>query len=285
MITIYPKEYNHFNEINMETVNNNSETRIMIAERSEEIKRKKSDIAALLPYLNQLAELYKELNLGTFTADDLQDAINNDARCIKQRYSEFIKEAANDARLPSFRNEAAKEAEFNNAFSRRLQDLQRIFTPNDKALIKYMTVNLSGVVEFSEDSEKELEEDTHVYLTNPDEIAKYKTHCEIIRLLNDFFGNGITLMPLWWNMFPIWNGVFQMPENGANYAIMVEREAGIQEAKEPQSINKEINGETSVREKKQQNRQRGGMVTGIGKKPDYVSHTGRNQSGEDDRHT
>ena len=30
----------------METVNNNSETRIMIAERSEEIKRKKSEHAA-----------------------------------------------------------------------------------------------------------------------------------------------------------------------------------------------------------------------------------------------
>lgn len=120
----------------MEEVKNKNVTRVMIAERSEEIKRKKSDIAALLPYLNQLAELYKELNLGTFTADDLEDAINNGARCIKQRYREFIKEAANDARLPSFRNEAAKEAEFNNAFSRRLQDLQRIFTPNDKALVK-----------------------------------------------------------------------------------------------------------------------------------------------------
>lgn len=264
----------------MEKTENKEIQRIMIAECADEINQKKNNVQSLLITANELSELYKGLNMGVFTADDLKDAICNNARGIKLRYIEQAKAEAGELHITSLRDEVIKEAEqFQNPFQERVSRLKRSVTSPDRELLKYLTVTDTGEVVFTDENEKALEEDTHVYLTDPEQIDKYMIHQDITRLLNDFFENGDGLPIFWWQMFPLRDGVFVMPENGANYAGMLEQAARKRGVSEYQSLNPGPTGIAQDKPKKetpkQQNRQLGGMTKGISKEPDYVGHTGR----------
>lgn len=267
----------------METIQNNAQgneqQRVMIAERADLIARKKKDIAALLPYLNELAELFEDLTGRTFTADDLNDAVRNGGRNIRARYIEAEKAAAEAIGVHTLRAETAKRAEeFRNPFAERLERLKRCITSEDVALLQYLTVNDAGEVLMTDEDEKRLEEDTHVYLTNPKEVEKYLLHQALTRLLNEFFDDGDGLPVYWWQMFPLEGKRFVMPENGANYAGMLEQVArrrgeAVEDAEPDDTEQKPNDGEAPKAEREPrspQNRQRGRMAVGISKKPDYT---------------
>lgn len=251
--------------------------RIMIAECADAIKQKKSFIKTLLPELNELSELFEDLTYRTFTTDDLKDAIFNNAKSIKRRYVDLERNAAEQIGVSSLRREVTEKAEmFINPFTQKLERIKKGLSSDFTGLIQYLTVTETGEVVFTDDEAKRLEEDTHVYLTDPKQIEKYMMHQAITRLLNDFFDNGDGLPLYWWQMFPIEKGVFIMPENGANYAGMIEQVARKRgELEETQNLNtyaddtdQSAKPEQEVRTQK--NRQRGGTVAGIAKKPDYI---------------
>lgn len=278
----------------METIQNNAQgneqQRVMIAERADLIARKKKDVAALLPYLNELAELFEDLTGRTFTADDLNDAVRNGGRNIRARYIEAEKAAAEAIGVHTLREETAKRAEeFRNPFAERLERLKRCITSEDVALLPYLTVNDAGEVLMTDEDEKRLEEDTHVYLTDPKEVEKYLMHQALTRLLNEFFDDGDGLPVYWWQMFPLEGKRFVMPENGANYAGMLEQVArrrgeAVEDA-EPDDIEQQPDdGEAPKAEREPrspQNRQRGRMAVGISKKPDYTDRGQEARKGVD----
>lgn len=262
----------------MEKIENKEIQRIMIAERVDEINRKKYIVEGLVKVGNELSELYKGLSMGAFTADDLKDAICNSAQGIKRRY---IEQAETEAALSisSLRDEVVNKAkQFQNPFQERVNRLNRSITSPDRALLKYLTVTDTGEVVFTDDNAKALEEDTHVYLTDPEQIEKYMIHRAIIRLLNEFFDNGDGLPFMWFQLFPMNSeGVFVMPEQGADYSGMLERVA-CKRGYDVQTSSLSPEQTDTPKEKaenetpKQQNRQRGAITKGISKEPDYIEH-------------
>ena len=181
-----------------------------------------------------------------------------------------------------------KEAErFQNPFQEKVNKLNRSITSPDRALLKYLTVTDTGEVIFTDDNVKALEEDTHVYLTDPEQIEKYMIHQDIIRLLNEFFDNGYGLPFMWFQLFPMNSeGVFVMPEEGADYSGMLERVAH-KRGYDVQASSLSPEQTDTPKEKaekktpKQQNRQQGGIAKGISKEPDYIGHIG-NRAGRGD---
>lgn len=272
----------------MEKTENKEIQRIMIAERAYEINSKKNSVQFLLANANELSELYKGLNMGTFTADDLKDAICNNAQGIKRRYIEQAKSEAGELRITSLRDDVIKEAKrFQNPFQEKVNKLNRSITSPDRALLKYLTVTDTGEVVFTDDNAKALEEDTHVYLTAPEQIEKYMIHQDIIRLLNEFFDNGDGLPFMWFQLFPMNSeGVFMMPEEGADYSGMLERVArkrgyDVQASSLSPEQTDTPKEKTEKKTPKQQNRQQDGIAKGISKEPDYVGHIG-NRAGRSD---
>ena len=260
--------------------------RVMIAERADVIKRKKSFIETLLPELNELSELFEDLTYRTFTTDDLKDAIFNNARNIKARYVEQERNVAEQIGVSSLRKEVTEKAEmFANPFVQRLERMKKGLTSDFTGLVKYLTVTETGEVVLTDEAEKRLEEDTHVYLTDPKQIEKYMMHQAITRLLNEFFDNGDGLPIYWWQMFPLENGVFVMPENGANYAGMIEQvarkrgELEVTQSLNPYTDDTDQNQKPEREVRGQKNRQRGGTVTGIAKKPDYIDRGAEARAG------
>lgn len=261
----------------MEQQNRQEAQRVMIAERADVIKSRKGYISGLLPELNGLAKAFEGLNLGTFTADDLNDTVRNKAADIKRRYIEQEQAKAWALGISSLRDEVVEAAKrFNNPFADKLARLRAWGSPQMVEALKYLTVTEAGEVVMTDDDAARLEDDCHVYLTDPKEIEKYLLHQSIVRMLNEFFDNGDGLPVVgWWNFFPLQGGKFGLPENGCNYSVMISqveaKRAEAQPAAEPTDTTEQPEPDRKPkRELKQQNRTHGGMKRGISKEPDYT---------------
>lgn len=237
------------------------------------VRTKKGIIAEMVKAGNELAELYRDLKIGGFTAETLADAFNGDCSKAKRLYREQAQAEADGFRSVSLRDGVVKEAEaFNTPYARKVDEMRRAYgSKGERQLIDYLTVTDEGRVVFTDESAKRLADDTAVWIDDPDEIAKYRQHGEIVRLLNEFFGGGLPLG--WLNFFPLRDGVFTMPENGTDYrALLHKPEQDTAQAPEP--MPEQDGGRKADKpDPKQRNKQRGGMVKGITKVPDYVEHT------------
>ena len=85
--------------------------RIKIAERADMVRTKKGIIAEMVKAGNGLAELYRDLKIGGFTAETLADAFNGDCSKAKRLYREQAQAEADGFRSVSLRDGVVKEAE------------------------------------------------------------------------------------------------------------------------------------------------------------------------------
>ncbi len=247
--------------------------RIRIAERADMVRTRKAVIAGMVEAGNELAELYRGLKIGDFTAEMLADAFNGDYSKAKRLYREQLQAEADGFRSVAMRGEVMKEAEaFNTPYARKVDEMRRSYGgKSERELIRYLTVTNAGQVVFTDESAKRLADDTALWIDDPDEIAKYRQHGKIVRMLNEFFGGRFPLG--WFNFFPLRDGVFTMPENGTDYrALLHKPEQDTAQAPEP--MPEQDGGRKADKpDPKQRNKQWGGMVKGISKMPDYVEHT------------
>ena len=264
--------------------------KVMIAERADIIASKKRAINELLPKLNELAKLYGDLELGAFTFDCLNDMVRNGAANIKRRYIDRELTEAAKFRIASIRDEVEKQArQFKTPFSERLKKFSRSLNSGDMDLIRYMSVTEAGEVVATPEDLARLEDETHVYITDPKQVEKFLIHQAITRLLNEFFDNGDGLPVCWWSMFPCVGGTFVMPDNGADYEGMLKQvaaEKGEPTTDTPEPDNMEnpdsLNEAEAAQapEPKQQNRQRGGMARGVSREITQTDHGAALRYGE-----
>lgn len=246
--------------------------RIKIAERADMVRTRKAVIAGMVKVGNELSELYRGLKIGDFTAETLADAFNGDYSKAKRLYMEQMQAEADGFRSVAMRGEVMKEAEaFDNPYARKVDKMRRAYGGKvEKELMPYLTVTDAGQVVFTDESAERLADDTALWIDDPDEIAKYRQHVEIVRLLNDFFGGGLPFG--WLNFFPLQNGKFTMPENGVDYRALLHMPEQDSTPKPEQEQGQDNEERTEKPEPKQNNKQRGGMVKGVSKMPDYVEH-------------
>lgn len=273
---------NPFNPLElMETTQETAARRVCIDRREKAAESRKRLARELCNTANELAEAYASLKIGAFTAEALAEAVRGRYDTAKRIYTEQAQVEADGMHSVMLRDEVMKSAqEFRNAYSERVEAVRRWTNSEYVMLAKYLTVTDEGRVLFTDEGANALEDNTAVWLDDPEQIAKYERHKEIIRLLNDFFADGRALPVGWMQLFPLWNGKFVMPDGGANYAWLVARgggsaqdEAG-QWNEQPEEPQQQESGEQPEKpEPKQRNRQRGGMAKGVSKMPDYVEHT------------
>lgn len=255
--------------------------RVCIDRREKAAESRKRLARELCIAANELAEAYASLKIGIFNAEALAEAVSGRYDTAKRIYLEQAKAEAEGMYSVMLRDEVVKSAQdFRNAYAERVEAVRRWTNPDYVALVQYLTVTDEGRVLFTDEGAKALEDDTAVWLDDPEQIARYEQHREIIRLLNDFFADGKALPVGWMQLFPLWNGKFVMPDGGADYAWLVARGGGIvqDEAQawngQPEEPQQQESGEQPEKpEPKQRNRQRGGMAKGVSKMPDYVEHT------------
>lgn len=254
--------------------------RIRIAERADMVRTRKAVIAGMVEAGNELAELYRGLKIGDFTAETLADAFNGDYSKAKRLYREQLQAEADGFRSVAMRDEVMKEAEaFNTPYARKVDEMRRTYGSRaERELMPYLTVTDAGQVVFTDESAKRLADDTALWIDDPDEIAKYRQHGEIVRMLNEFFGGRLPFG--WFNFFPLRDGVFTMPENGTDYRALL-RKPEQDTAHTPEPVPEQDGGQKADKpDPKQRNKQRGGMVKGITKVPDYNDRGAELRKGE-----
>lgn len=270
---------NPFNPLElMETTQETTARRVCIDRREKAAESRKRLARELCEAANELAEAYASLKIGTFTAEALAEAVRGRYDTAKRIYTEQAQAEAEGMHSVMLRDEVMKSAQdFRNAYAEKVEAVRRWTNSEYVTLAKYLTVTDEGRVLFTDEGAKALEDDTAVWLDDPEQIAKYEQHREIIRLLNDFFADGKALPVGWMQLFPLWEGKFVMPDGGADYAWLVARGGGSAqddgEQWNEQQQQQESTEQPEKPEPKQRNRQRGGMAKGVSKMPDYVEHT------------
>lgn len=197
--------------------------KVLISKRPDVIRFKKAAILSLLKTANELADLYRELRIGEFTIELLKDALNGGDQA-RRLYVASAEQEASMIKSIALRNEVLESAkEWNTPYAKRLQTIRSWVSSGDRQLVKYLSINDTGNVVFTEEGEKRLEEDTYEYLTEPDEIEKYKQHKQIVDLLNKFFEDGKLMPPIWTQAFPNFNGRFITAEQGLFYKKLLRK--------------------------------------------------------------
>ena len=175
------------------------------------------------------------------------------------------------------RNAALAGIEAHNpAYFAAARQMRRNAGHDDRYLLGYLTVTAEGAT-LTDEGAQRIKEDTAHYITDPDEIAKYRQHTDLIKRLNAFFEDGKAAPVVgWFNLFPTdEKGRFIYPSDGINYAYLVKKAKGEQQEAAPTPEPKQEAAPTPMHstERKQQNRAKvGRMVTGISKEPDSILH-------------
>lgn len=253
--------------------------RLKIADRPPLARRWKQGAAELAQTANRLADLYRGLQIGEFTADALADVYATGGAEARRRYIEAAREDAAKVRSHAIRAQIEQEAEqwrtpFADAARQAKESAERS-GGDTRQLIQFLTLDKAGQFVVAENAAKMIDEATAVYLTDPEEIEKYRQHLAAVDALNAFFEDGKTAPVLWYSVFEMGeDGRVKIPSAGVNYAYLLAQrkrtEGANAEAPEPRPMAEPETSEPR-RELTQHNRAKSTatrMVKGISKEPD-----------------
>lgn len=246
--------------------------RVLIAECRDKQRARIAAAARIIEAAAELAPLYKALDLGEFNSDALADAYNTGGEKTRRIYLAHASEEVNkiESRILRGSMMAGIEANTPPYFAKAKQIEREARNGEERYLLGYITLTTEGATLTDEDSER-LIDSARWYITDPEEIAKHRQHVDLIEKLNAFFEDGVALPLVWFNLFPIKNGKFFYPEDGANYAYFIQRRKDVLEQtptpEEPQQLKTSDTPQVTTSQQ-QQNRKRGGVVKGIRKEPD-----------------
>lgn len=245
--------------------------RVLIAERHGEHRARLDGIEAIKRDVATLAPLFLALDLGAMDAEALADVYATGGKETRRRWIEHAKEES-ESLTPVLRASliAGLEANAPQYFT-TAKEIHAKADTQARYLLGYLTMMEEGAT-LTEEGAARLADDCRIYLTDPDEIEKHCQHTELIDRLNAFFEDGKALPPYWFNLFPIADGKFTMPDGGADYAYFINRrkEATGEESGTDAPTEEETDTQPTQRpEPKQHNRQRGGTVKGITKLPTH----------------
>lgn len=253
--------------------------RLKIADRLHLARRWKQGAADLAQTANRLADLYRGLQIGEFTADALADVYATGGAEARRRYIEAAKEDAAKVRSHAIRTQIEQEAEqwrtpFAEAARQAKESAERS-GGDARQLLDFLTLDSDGRFTVSEDAARLIDEATAVYLTDPEEIEKYRQHLAAVDALNAFFEDGATAPVLWYSVFEMGeDGRVKIPSAGVNYAYLLaqrkRKEGAEAAAPEPRPMAEPETAEPRP-ELTQHNRAKSTaprMVKGISKDPD-----------------
>lgn len=245
--------------------------RVLIAERKDRKREVTDSVQRIAEAAAQLATLYATLDLGEFDGAALADAYETGGDQTRRRYLDHAKAEAAKIESVILRRSmlASLEADTPPYFA-KAKEIQANAGSEDRYLLGYMTATADGATLTNEDAERLADKYWRVYLTDPDEIAKYRQHEAAVAALNALFEDGKALPVLWFNIFYVGKGgKISIPEDGVNYAYLLRKRRetdGAAPQEQPQPVIPEA--ETQERQQpQQQNRKRGGIVKGITKPP------------------
>lgn len=140
--------------------------RLKIADRPHLARRWKQGAADLAQTANRLADLYRGLQIGEFTADALADVYATGGAEARRRYIEAAKEDAAKVRSHAIRTQIGQEAEqwrtpFAEAARQAKESAERS-GGDARQLLDYLTLGSDGRFTVSEDAARLIDEATAV---------------------------------------------------------------------------------------------------------------------------
>lgn len=249
--------------------------RVLIAERTQEQRRRLDTLKKMAAAAAELAPLYADLELGEFDAAALADAYKTGGADTLRRYLDHAKEEAQKIGNKVLRGSLMAQIETTEPpYITKARETKRKADADSVYLLGYLDVTAQGAT-LTDKGAARLAEDTRLYTTDPEEIAKWRQHTAAIDALNALFEDGAALPPLWFNLFELdpQSGKFSLPKDGTNYAYFVQRgkEAAGMAAAAPEASDDEPETTVQPTEREQHNRAKATaprMVKGIAKAPD-----------------
>lgn len=247
-----------------------AQERILIAQRPDKQRALMNEAGRIIEAAAILASLYAALDLGGFNAEALADVYATGGEETRRRYLDHAKAEVSKIESGIIRGSMLAGIEANPLpYFDKAKEIKRN-AGQERFLLDFITVTEQGAT-LTEEDEEAIRDKGRLYLTDPETIAKYRQHVELIDRLNEFFEDGAVLTLGWFNYFPIKDDKFTYPDDGLNYAYFLQhrKDAQAQPGK-PKADESETDHskESTEKPKAQQNRKRGGVVKGIRKEPD-----------------
>ena len=218
------KTVNPFNPERMEA--QTTPQRLKIADRPDLARRWMQGVKDLAETENRLADLYSRLQIGEFTAAALADVYSTGGAEARRLYLAAAKEDAAKVRSNAIRAQIEQEAEqwrtpFADAARKAKQDADQSGS-EARYLLQFLTLGTDGRFTLADDTAQRITDAAAVYLTEPDEIEKYRQHAAAVEALNAFFEDGATAPAIWYSVFEMGaDGRIKMPSAGTNYAYLL----------------------------------------------------------------
>lgn len=265
--------------------------KIKIADRPHLARQRRERAQEIADTANRLAGLYAEMQIGEFTTEMLADVYATGGAEARRLYLNAAKEDAEKVRSSTIRAQILADAEqWRTPFAdeaRKVKTQCSQWGGDYRYLLGLLDTAPDGRFKLMEDAAQRIEEEAAVYLTDPEEIAKYRAHIAAVDALNALFEDGAATPTVgWFNLFAVdSNGKFSVPSDGVNYPYLIrlakerrgevkaaERDAEAADAPTPGSV-----------APTQQNRAKSTaprMIKGIAKEPDYIDRGAENRAGK-----
>ena len=257
--------------------------RVKVLDRPILARKRQQEAAELARTVNNLAALYADLQLGEFNAAILADVYATGGAEARRLYIEAAQEDAAKVRNHGIRAQIMQEAEqWRTPFAEAARKAKQSADSNGsetRYLLHFLTRAADGRYILADEDAARLADSAAVYLTDPEEIEKYRQHTAAVDALNVFFENGKAAPIIWHSVFETdEDGRVKMPSQGTNYAYLLElRRKRTQPPAAPDGTQQETAEETAEAtpphetERTQQNRPKATaprMTAGITKEPD-----------------
>lgn len=263
--------------------------RLKIADRPHLAQRWKQKVVEFAQRANRLADLYRDLQIGEFTAETLADVYATGGSAARGRYVDAVKVDAAKIRSHAIRTRIMQEAEqWRTPFAeaaRQEKESEEYSGGDCLLLLQFLTLDRDGRFVVAKNAEQMIDEATAVYLTDPEEIEKYRQHLAAVDALNAFFEDGETAPTVWFSVFEMGaDGRIKIPSAGVNYAYLLAQRKRKERAAppEPQPMAEPDTAEQRP-ELTQHNRAKSTaprMVKTITKEPDQRDRGAELRSGE-----
>lgn len=183
------KTVNPFNPGRMEA--QTTPQRLKIADRPDLARRWMQGVKDLAETANRLADLYSRLQIGEFTAAALADVYSTGGAEARRLYVAAAKEDAAKVRSNAIRAQIEQEAQqwrtpFADAARKAKQDADQSGS-EARYLLQFLALGTDGRYILADDTAQKITDAAAVYLTEPDEIEKYRQHAAAVEALNAFF--------------------------------------------------------------------------------------------------
>lgn len=201
--------------------------RIKVLDRPHLARKRQQEAAELARTVNNLAALYADLHLGEFNSAILSDVYATGGAEARRLYIEAAKEDAEKVRSHGIRAQIMQEAEqWSTPFAEAARKAKQSADSNGseaRYLLEYLTRAADGRYFLADEDAARLADSAAVYLTDPEQIEKYRQHAAAVDAINAFIENGKAAPPVWYSLFEMGeDGRIKMPSQGTNYAYLLE---------------------------------------------------------------